>query len=93
MSNDEDGHTITLFLKKIGYSGQGSIILVYAGMPTGDTNNDIEGEYLRDVIEELYTPEMLAEYARTGDPMSLARAGLLIPVRVVFNSAFAAPAP
>lgn len=88
MANDPNG-VIPAFMGMEGYTGQGSIVLVYAGMPTGDIRNDTEGEYLREVIEELYTPEILAEFARTGDPAVLAQPGLLLPVRVSFRNAFA----
>jgi len=47
-----------------GYAGQGSILLVSFKMPDADSTQG----FLPDFQRELYTPELLAEFAKTGNP-------------------------
>jgi len=55
-----------------GYAGQGSILLVSFKMPDADytqmPDEDYTQGFLPDSQRELYTPELLAEFARTGNP-------------------------
>ena len=50
--------------RNFGYTGKGSILLVSFKMPDADSTQG----FLPDSQRELYTPELLAEFARTGNP-------------------------
>ena len=65
-----------------GYAGQGSILLVSFKMPDVDSPR----AFLPDSQRELYTPELLAEFARTGNPDLLPHQFLLPQDEPFLNS-------
>ena len=68
------------FLKNsFGYTGKGNILLVSFRMPS----TDLTGDFLLNSQRELYTPELLAEFARTGNPELLPHQ-LLFPKKQPF---------
>jgi len=75
-------------LQRVGWTGPGHIFYINFALPEGDEFSQWSGQgYLNEVMQELYSEESLAEFARTGNPETLIKIPgeddyLLLPVDV-----------